>query len=260
MFIVVQSNNKYLGELMMKKKIIVIALIMIMALLVIACSGQENLDAGTKIEESKAANYQNDNQKKLEAVGKENTEQVSGEIEDFTEELETEQDGNMTEESIFDIDLAGEWRCVSISHDGNENVFNTTKIFFLRNGEFWGIGELQEYTDYLAANIPPMKAYTNNDELYIWDSLMTALLEKGIATQKEVEQYKDMKVTYFLKDISEPSDDVYMNYVSYYKKNPNDKLTLHVTGKYQESPVTFKNIDTTYVFEKNIQFLYTMNV
>lgn len=234
------------GLAKMKKKIITM-LGIIIALFVMACGKQGNLDTGIYIEENETENYQNGNEKKLTAVSNENIEQVSGEVEDTAEEIE--QNGNVTGKSIFDNSLAGEWRCVSVIQNGDENPFNTTNICFLPNGEFWGIG-FQKYTDYMDANISPLKAYTNNDELYIWDALMTAVLETGAATQEEVDQYQDMKVTYFLEDISEPSNEAYMNYASYYKKFPNDKLTIHVTGKYQDSPVTFKKIDTTYIFER----------
>ena len=50
-----------------------------------------------------------------------------------------------------------------------------------------------------------MRAYTKGNELCMWESYINTMVKGGGETQEEADKYTDMKVTYLLEDISEPS-------------------------------------------------------
>lgn len=166
-----------------EKKGIAILLSVAMAVSVVACGGEEDANSApeTKVEQNVP------------------------ETENMEEENLHVQDENTANETEFDSRLAGEWYVTSVTHDGNAEFYtNSSTFYFLATGEFWGIN-VKLYTDYIEAGVEPMRAYTKGNELCMWESYINTMVKGGGETQEEADKYTDMKVTYLLEDISEPS-------------------------------------------------------
>lgn len=71
-----------------------------------------------------------------------------------------------------------------------------------------------------------MRAYTRENELCMWESYINTMVKGGGETQEEADKYTDMKVTYLLEDISEPSAlwPGMQDEKDYYEQYDNDKL------------------------------------
>lgn len=223
----------------MRKRWIAILLGVAMSLSVMACGGEKDANSApeTKVEQN---------------VAPAGEEQKIPETENMEEENLHVQDENTANETEFDSRLAGEWYVTSVSHDGDAEFYtNSSTFYFLATGEFWGIN-VKSYTDYIEAGVEPMRAYTKGNELCMWESYINTMVKGGGETQEEADKYTDMKVTYLLEDISEPSAlwPGMQDEKDYYEQYDNDKLTIHITGKYQENPMTVRNINSTYVCEK----------
>lgn len=130
-------------------------------------------------------------------------EQKIPETDNAEDEATQVQDENTANETEFDSRLAGEWWFVSHTADGDADVyFNTSTVVFLINGELCGM-DVRSYTEYHLANVSPMKAYTKDNELCMWDSYVETMISMGQATQEDADKFTDMKVTYLLEDISD---------------------------------------------------------
>lgn len=164
-----------------EKKGIAILLGVAMAVSVVACGGEEDANSApeTKVEQNVP------------------------ETENMEEENLHVQDENTANETEFDSRLAGEWWFVSHTADSDADVyFNTSTVVFLINGELCGM-DVRSYTEYHLANVSPMKAYTKDNELCMWDSYVETMISMGQATQEDADKFTDMKVTYLLEDISD---------------------------------------------------------
>lgn len=143
--------------------------------------------------------------KNVNSAAETKAEQNVPETENMEEENLHVQDENTANETEFDSRLAGEWYVTSVTHDGNAEFYtNSSTFYFLATGEFWGIN-VKSYTDYIEAGVEPMRAYTKGNELCMWESYINTMVKGGGETQEEADKYTDMKVTYLLEDISEPS-------------------------------------------------------
>ncbi len=143
--------------------------------------------------------------KNVNSAAETKAEQNVPETENMEEENLHVQDENTANETEFDSRLAGEWYVTSVTHDGNAEFYtNSSTFYFLATGEFWGIN-VKLYTDYIEAGVEPMRAYTKGNELCMWESYINTMVKGGGETQEEADKYTDMKVTYLLEDISEPS-------------------------------------------------------
>lgn len=143
--------------------------------------------------------------KNVNSAAETKAEQNVPETENMEEENLHVQDENTANETGFDSRLAGEWYVTSVTHDGNAEFYtNSSTFYFLATGEFWGIN-VKLYTDYIEAGVEPMRAYTKGNELCMWESYINTMVKGGGETQEEADKYTDMKVTYLLEDISEPS-------------------------------------------------------
>lgn len=143
--------------------------------------------------------------KNVNSAAETKAEQNVPETENMEEENLHVQDENTANETEFDSRLAGEWYVTSVTHDGDAEFYtNSSTFYFLATGEFWGIN-VKSYTDYIEAGVEPMRAYTKGNELCTWESYINTMVKGGGETQEEADKYTDMKVTYLLEDISEPS-------------------------------------------------------
>lgn len=173
-----------------EKKGIAILLGVAMAVSVVACGGEEDANSApeTKAEQN---------------VAPAGEEQKIPETDNAEDEATQVQDENTANETEFDSRLAGEWWFVSHTADGDADVyFNTSTVVFLINGELCGM-DVRSYTEYHLANVSPMKAYTKDNELCMWDSYVETMISMGQATQEDADKFTDMKVTYLLEDISD---------------------------------------------------------
>lgn len=227
-----------------KLRIIFIAAVLIVS--IAACSNSEKV-----IDEEKQETGQDLIDETLYSKGNDSDlEQIQEKDEmPLDEETKKEEVENNNE---FDRNLTGVWRKISVIDEGDVNtgLADFTYLYFLANGEFWGWFDIDDYTDYMSADITPIKAYTQNGELNIWDSVINTCLNEGWITSDESNRYSEMKFAYILEDIQKPSNGLHADETRYYEKYTNDKLTIHITGKYQENPTTIKKIDITHIYEK----------
>lgn len=225
-----------------KLRIIFIAAVLIVS--IAACSNSEKVIDEEKQETGQdlidETLYSKGNDSDLEQIQKKDEMPLDEETK--KEEVENNND--------FDRNLTGAWRRISVIDEGDLSLAGFTYLYFLANGEFWGGFDIDDYTDYMSVGITPIKVYTQNGELSIWDSVINTYLSEGWITSDESNKFSEMKFVYTLEDIQKPSDDLYADETRYYEKYANDKLTIHITGKYQENPTTIKKIDITYIYEK----------
>lgn len=225
-----------------KLRIIFIAAVLIVS--IAACSNSEKV-----IDEEKQETGQDLIDETLYSKGNDSDLEQIQEKDEMPLDEETKKE-EVENNNDFDRNLTGAWRRISVIDEGDLSPAGFTYLYFLANGEFWGGFDIDDYTDYMSADIAPIKAYTQNRELNIWDSVINTYLSEGWATSDESNRYSEMKFVYTLEDIQKPSDDSYADETRYYEKYANDKLIIHITGKYQENPTTIKKIDITHVYEK----------
>lgn len=173
----------------------------------------------------------------------------------------------------FDERLVGRWYQVyDLTQDNGEikfsDLFNSIMLF-LPDGRFAGDTIItddgtfflkpQEIETIQTAGISPVKATAENGELNLfqpfveyWNAISSAANANSDSFTEGLNQFSNIRITYEFEDIQEDMEDTFKeHYVNYFKKFDNDKLTLHITGDYQTSPVETQKVDTTLVYEKS---------
>ncbi len=165
----------------------------------------------------------------------------------------------------FDENLVGGWHRISELTQENEDAPISSvlgySLYFLPDGRFYSdtsgrhIPLYSEMAVIASAGIEMPKAAADGDTLEMLDPYFEYLRAVAKVSPEEagdlsdLDMYEDLKITYAVEDIDAPlDDDEYAK--SYFEKYKNDKLTLHITGKFKKSPVDVQNIDTTMVYQK----------
>ena len=147
----------------------------------------------------------------------------------------------------FDTNLVGSWLLVSETDNGDTGYPLGTYLSFLYDGRFYG-DLLGQYDLLRASGLECPTTTADGTNIYLIDDLQMYVKENQLG---ELSNLENAVVTYELSDISSSQrDDAGSKTGYFFKKYPNDLLTFHVTGTYNESPVSVLEVDSTLVYQK----------
>ena len=152
----------------------------------------------------------------------------------------------------FDQNLMGTWLVVSETHNGSGEFSIGTYLSFLADGRFFG--DFSQYSLIRKNGMECPVTTADGTSITIYDDLVRFAAQVGTSDETEP-PYEDIAITYEFSDISESQrSDAGQSDGAFYQKYPNDLLTFHVTGTYDNGPTSKLSIDSTLVYQRAFPF------
>ena len=143
---------------------------------------------------------------------------------------------NLQEKASFDSALFGCWENVEVINEGDLEMSSSLD----------DLGILADGTFFYATLVDP---YDGGVQVTTDGNKIIGLLEYAWEQENNDLPMPEWEITYEVSNIQKPLKD-HGNCDGFYEKDEYDKLTLKITGTYQESPIKESTINTTIIYQK----------